>query len=152
MMKLSRLYLLLALCAVGSLPAAPALKTSTWNTVEVEPASTSIYVGSVKLTTSEFRRSGDRFSATYEAKVWPWVFWNEHGDISITIPSADLDRLERGERVEFTGSASNHKHKPRTITGWAERHNPGTGKIKVRIGVDDTELIFNTTYRFPDAG
>jgi hypothetical protein len=119
-----------------------------WDSVTVAPMKTSIYIGSVTLTTGEFRRDGDRFSATYEARVRPWFFWSETGRITITLPFADLERLARGERVEFTGEAFNHKNKPRHVTGRAERIDGTTGKIKVRIGVDDTELIFNGAYRF----
>jgi len=53
--------------------------------------------------------------------------------------------------VEFTGEATNHKHKPRHVSGRADRTDAANGKIKVRVGVDDTELIFNGTYRFNNA-
>ena len=119
-----------------------------WDSVTMPPVKTSIYVGSVTLTTGVFRRDGDQFSTTYEAKVRPWFFWSETGHITITLPAADLEKLARGERIEFKGEATNHKNKPRYVTGRADRTNAATGTIKVRIGVDDTELIFNTTYRF----
>jgi hypothetical protein len=139
---------LLLLSTVTSVPADTSQNIGEWDSVSIEPVKTSIYVGSVKLTTTEFRREGDRFSSTYEAKVWPWFFWSETGHITITLPYAELEKLARGERVEFTGEALNNKNKPRHVTGHAERTNAATGKIKVRIGVDDTELIFNSTYRF----
>lgn len=142
------LCLLLTLAAVASLPADTTQNIGDWDSVSMAPVRTSIYVGSVNLITSEFHRNGDQFTATYEAKVRPWFFWNETGRITITLPYADLEKLGRGERVEFTGEAFNHKNKPRHVTGRAERTDAATGKIKVRIGVDDTELIFNTTYRF----
>ena len=52
----------------------------------------------------------------------------------------------KGETVEFTGDAKNHKGKPRRVTGRAQPANDHAGKIKVRIHVDDVELIFNGTY------
>jgi hypothetical protein len=115
--------------------------------VAVPAMKTSIYVGSVTLTTGEFRRDGDRFSTTYEAKVFPWFFWSETGSITITVAAADLARLARGETVEFTGDAENHKHKPRKVTGRAQPADAQSGRIKVRIHVDDVELIFNGPYR-----
>jgi hypothetical protein len=121
-----------------------------WDVVVVPPIKTSIYVGSVTLTTSVFQGAGDQFEATYEAKVWPWFFWNETGRITIRMPRAELERLARGERIEFAGEARNHKGKPRHVTGRADRIDAASGKIKVRIGVDDTELVFNGTYRFPN--
>ncbi len=108
---------------------------------------TSIYVGNVTLTTSEFLRDGDAFSATYEAKVWPWFFWSESGKITITLKEADNAALRRTETREFTGEAFNQKHKPRKITGRAQPADANSGKIKVRINVDDVELIFNGTYK-----
>jgi len=149
MMSRSRLCLLLVMGAVSALLRADTTRlVGDWDSVRIAPMKTSIYVGSVSLTTGEFRREGDRFTATYEAKVRPWFFWGETGHITINLSPADLERLNRGERVEFTGEATNHKNKPRHVSGRADRTDAANGKIKVRVGVDDTELIFNGTYRF----
>ncbi len=118
--------------------------------VTVPAMKTSIYVGSVTLTTSEFARDGETWTATYEAKVFPWFFWGEKGGITIRVPAADLAKLARGETVEFAGDALNHKNKPRKVTGRAQPADAATGRIKVRIHVDDVELIFNGPYRFSD--
>ncbi len=142
------LCLLTLLTAVTRLTADTSQRIGDWDSVTIQSVKTSIYVGSVTLTTGELQREGGKYTTTYEAKVWPWFFWSETGRISITLPDSDLERLARGERVEFTGEAHNHKNKPRTITGRADRTDAATGKIKVRIGVDDTEIIFNSTYRF----
>ena len=139
------------LAAVGMLRAQAAAIVE-WDTVAIASMKTSIYIGSVTLTTSEFKREGDQYTATYEARIWPWIFWNETGRITIKLPADDVERLKRGERVEFVGEAANHKNKPRHVTGRADRISDDTGKIKVRIGVDDTELIFNGTYRVPSPG
>lgn len=137
------LLTLLLLAFTGS--AASAAETFTRATV---PAmKTSIYVGSVTLSTGAFERRGDQWSTTYQAKVFPWFPWSEHGDITITVTDADLARLARGETVEFTGDAQNHKKKPRRVTGRAQPANDHAGKIKVRIAVDDVELIFNGSYQ-----
>jgi len=148
MMSRPRLCLFLLLAAMAPLRADTTQLIGDWDSVTIAPVKTSIYVGSVTLATSEFRRNGDKFLATYEAKVWPWFFWSETGRITITLALAELQKLAGGERVEFTGDAFNHKNKPRHVTGRAERTNPANGRIKVRISVDGTELIFNTTYRF----
>lgn len=142
------LCLFLLLAAVAGLWADTSQSLGEWDSVTVPPVKTSIYVGNVTLTTGVFQRDGDKFNTTYEAKVWPWFFWSETGRITINLPPADLERLARGERVEFTGEAFNHKNKPRHVTGRADRTDAANGKIKVRIGVDDTEIIFNGTYRF----
>lgn len=145
-MFLLRLALVFA-CSAAALPGA------TGDRVAIPTMKTSIYVGSVTLVTTPFERNGDEFTATYAAKVRPWFFWGETGEIRIKVPATDLLRLLAGETVEFTGDAANHKKKPRNVTGRAQPSGVGskTGKIKVRIGVDDTELIFNGTYELTDA-
>ena len=152
-MRISRLRpgLLLALAALVTLRADTTRPAGGWDAVTVAPMKTSIYIGSVTLTAAEFRRVGDKFATTYEAKVRPWFFWSETGRASITVPQADLERLARGERVEFTGEGTNQKNKPRKITGYAERADGATGKIKVRLSADGIELVFNGTYRFNNA-
>lgn len=142
-MRLSVICLLL----LGALPL-PAAEPPAGTTITVAPMKTSIYVGSVTLTTEAFRRDGDKLLSTYDAKVRPWFFWSEHGRISITVPPAEMERLARGERIEFTGEAFNQKEKPRQVTGRADRSDATTGKIKVRITVDGIELVFNGEYRF----
>lgn len=142
------LCLLLPACVWAAAPAV----TPGWNRVLVEPVKTSIYVGSVTLTTQPFVRNDLTLGSTYAAKVFPWIFWNETGDITITLNAGQLARLERGERCVFTGEAQNHKGKPRHVTGHADPTGPDTGKIKVRIGAGDVELIFNGTYQLAVAG
>lgn len=148
-----QLCLFLALGAVAPLRADIALLASP--RVTVTPMKTSIYVGSVTLTTTDFLQQGEGFKATYEAKVRPWFFWGETGQITIKLPSTDLTRLALGQPIEFTGEATNHKNKPRTVTGRAQPAGPTSGKIKVRIMADGIELIFNGTYQLlagPPAG
>ena len=143
-----RFILLTALLFTAARAAESAAPAPTLDRVIVPPMKTSIYVGSVTLTTSAFRRDGDKFAATYEAKVFPWFFWSETGGITITVTAADLARLARGETVEFVGDAFNHKNKPRKVTGRAQPADARSGKFKVRIHVDDVELIFNGPYQF----
>lgn len=142
------LCLLLLLAATAGLRADAAPPAGEWDAVSVPAMKTSIYVGSVTLTTGVFQRDGETYATTYEAKVWPWFFWSETGRITIAMPRTALEKLARGERAEFTGEAINHKNKPRHVTGYAERADAATGKIKVRIGVDDTVVVFNGAYRF----
>lgn len=140
-----RLWLLLALGSVAPLRADIELLTPP--RVTVAPMKTSIYVGSVTLTTTDFQPQDENFKATYEAKVRPWFFWGETGQITIKLPVTDLTRLALGQPIEFTGEAANHKNKPRTVTGRAQPAGPTSGKIKVRIMADGIELIFNGTYQ-----
>ena len=140
-----RLCLLLVLGAVAPLPAQVPLLPSP--RVLVAPMKTSIYIGSVTLTTTDFLQADESFAATYEARVRPWFFWSETGRISIKLPVTDLTRLALGQPIEFTGEAANHKGKPRTVTGRAQPADGTSGKIKVRITADGIELVFNGTYQ-----
>lgn len=142
--------LLLGLLGLGTLLRAqsPTPAPVPWDRVNIPPMKTSIYVGSVTLSTKVFERQGSTLSTTYEAKVFPWFFWGETGRITITLQDAELAHLAKGESAEFTGEAFNQKNKPRKVTGRAQPINSTSGKMKIRINVDDLELIFNGTYQF----
>jgi hypothetical protein len=121
-------------------------------TVAIEPAKTSIYIGSVTMTMPTFHRFGARYESSYVAKVFPYFFYNEKGTLGIEFTDAQLAQLERGERVEFTGQARSDTGEDRRIEGHATPADAGSGKIKVRVFVSKKiELIFNTTYRFAPA-
>lgn len=120
-----------------------------YDRANVATAKTSIYIGNVKLEMPVFEREGAVYSSTYEAKVFPFFFYNEAGRISITIPDEDLRRLAAGERIYFEGEAFSDKDEPRRVEGHADPADAESGKIKVRVWVSkNIELIFNTTYRF----
>ena len=118
-----------------------------WSHITVEPMKTSIYIGSVRLNTAVFERNGANFSTTYDARVVPWFFWNESGNITLFLNDAEWAKIGRGERTDFKGEAMNEKKKPRHVTGWAQPADRTSGKIKVRVMADGIELIFNGTYR-----
>lgn len=143
-----------ALFATATAPAfAP--DPSPYDTVVVSKTKTSIYVGSVSLTMTPFtREAGDVYSAEYKATVVPFIIFNESGQLRITFSGEQLERLERGERVEFSGDGKNKGGSPRPITGHASADLPGarTGKIKVRVFVTKKmALVFDTTYAFAES-
>lgn len=147
-MRLLRLFPLFAFCTLTPLSAATAPAAADWDRVAIAPMKTSIYVGSVTLATGMFERQGATLATTYAAKVFPWIFWSETGHITIQLTEAVLAQLARGETTEFTGDAVSHKGKPRRVTGRAQPADASSGKIKVRIKIDDVELIFNGPYQF----
>ncbi len=128
-----------------------------YDRVEIAPTKTSIYIGSVAMTMPAFvRTGGGAYESTYAAKVFPFFFQRESGRLSVAFSDEALRRLERGERVEFTGQAVATNGDERRIEGHATPAGAGvaatTGKIKVRVFVSKRiELIFNTTYAFLDA-
>ena len=151
MMPRSLLCLCLLLGTVSALTAQAVPVPTAWDRITIAPMKTSIYVGSVTLTTDAFGRSGSTLSSSYEAKVRPWFFWGETGKINLTLSDEALASLARGERAEFTGDATNHKKKPRKVTGHADPADATSGKIKVRIMADGVALIFNGTYKLDSA-
>lgn len=122
---------------------------SRYDRVEVAPARTSIYVGTVSLTMPAFARKNGVYASTYVAKVFPVFFYNEKGRLSIELSDEALRRLERGEPVEFKGRAVREDGSERPVEGKATPADASSGKIKVRVFYSKrVELIFNTTYRF----
>jgi hypothetical protein len=117
--------------------------------VEIAPAKTSIYIGSVTMIMPTFQRTGARYESSYVARVFPYFFYNERGTLAIDFTAEQLTRLDRGERVDFQGRARSESGEPRRIEGHATPTDATSGKIKVRVFVTEKiELIFNTTYRF----
>jgi hypothetical protein len=149
---MTRPKLLLLAAALAFAPGARAdpAPLSRYATVKVEPAKTSIYIGSVTLTAAPFTREGNAYSATYAARVFPFFLYDEKGTLWIDASDDDLRRLERGESVNLTGHARNENGAERQITGRADPADATSGKLKVRIVVSKhIELVFNTTYQFP---
>ncbi len=117
--------------------------------VEVEPSKTSIYIGTVSLTTPAFVRQGGSYETSYRAKVFPYFFYNESGQLSIDVSDEQLRALERGETIEFKGRGVREDGAERRVEGKATPADAKSGKLKVRVFVSKRiELIFNTTYRF----
>jgi hypothetical protein len=124
---------------------------AAYDRVEIAPTKTSIYIGSVSMTMPPFVRKQGAFTSTYTAKVFPYFFYNEKGRLSIAISDATLRQLEAGQPVEFEGEGVSSDGETRRIAGRAVPADAKSGKIKVRVFVSKKiQLIFNTTYRFPD--
>ena len=129
-------------------PATPPLNPR-YRRVEVAPTKTSIYVGTVSLTLPPLERRKDGYTTTYEAKVFPFFFYNETGRLWIEFSDEQLRRLERGERVSFQGHAQRADGSEHRVEGSVTPADVMSGKVKVRVfATMSVELIFNTTYRF----
>jgi hypothetical protein len=132
-------------------PAAAGL-LSRYGKVDVAPAKTSVYVGTVTMTMPPFVRQAGVYETEYTAKVFPYFFLNENGRISIDFSDEQLRQLAGGQTVEFKGRGLRADGVERRVEGKATPIDATSGKIKVRVFVSkSTELIFNTTYRFPDS-
>lgn len=150
MVRVSRARWLVPLLFGAVLQAQPSL--SSYQRVEIAPTKTSIYIGTVAMTMPAFVRTNGAFSSTYVAKVFPYFFYNEKGRISITVPDATLQQLADRQPIEFHGEGFSTEGESRRIEGRAIPTDSRSGRIKVRVFVSKKiQLIFNTTYRFPDA-
>ncbi len=119
--------------------------------VEVAKSSTSIYIGSVSLSLDRLARTETGYAAAYNARVFPFFFESESGQFSIEFSDDQLRQIERGEQVNFTGTARNHRGRDRRITGRVTPADAQSGAIKVRIFVTEKiRLVFETTYRFAE--
>lgn len=155
--RLPAVLVLAAVLAAGevrvatALPPPPAPASGRHAEVTVEPTATSIYIGKVSLAMPPFTRRDGIFTTAYTAKVFPFFFYSERGNISIEFSDEQLQKLEHGETVYFKGHASSTDGDDRRIEGRAvpDAAGGGPGKIKVRVWVSKRiELIFNSVYRF----
>lgn len=128
---------------------APPAATPAFATVKIPPLKTFIYLGSVHLILAPLHRQDGVYTAGYEARVFPYFFFDEAGRFSIAMPDADLQRLARGEPVDFSGEAQTTAGSVRRIAGRAAPDGAHGGRVKVRVFVTkNIQLIFNGTYRF----
>jgi hypothetical protein len=145
-----------AMLAAAPAPATPASARETpaplnprYRQVEVAPSQTSIYLGTVSLALPPLERRKDGYTATYEASVFPFFFYNETGQLWIECSDEQLRRLERGERVAFQGRVRRTEGSEHRVEGTVTPADATSGKVKVRVfATKSIELIFNTTYRF----
>ena len=150
--RVCRVAVCAALLVGATLNSAPDAAPPRYTRVVVAPAKTSIYLGTVSMAMPAFVRVNGGFEAAYVAKVFPFFFYNENGRLRVEISDASLRQLERGEAIEFKGRAVRQDGAERRVEGKATPIDAATGKIKVRVFYSKRiELIFNTSYRFPDA-
>jgi len=143
------LLLLLLGLALAPLARAGELDPSRYDKVDIPPVRTSIYIGRVTLTLAGLVRHHETYTSAYSAKVFPYFFYNEQGHLSITVTDEMLQRLAKGETVQFQGSGLSSDGEERHIEGKAVPVDALSGHIKVRVFVSKhIQLIFNTTYRF----
>jgi hypothetical protein len=147
-----RVWLCSAFLAGAFRTTAADIDAASYARVLVAPAKTSIYLGSVSMAMGEFVRVPGGYEAPYVAKVFPFFFYDEAGQLRVEISEAGLRQLAAGEPVEFRGRAVRADGAERRVEGKATPADAASGKIKVRVFYSKRiELIFNTTYRFLDA-
>lgn len=120
--------------------------------VTVDPAKTSIYVGSVTLSFTPSTRKAGIYAADYTAKVFPYFFMSEKGSLTLDAPDEVMRRLASGEAVDFIGRGTSSSGAARRFEGRATPTDAANGKLKVHVFVSKRiDLIFNMTYHFTPA-
>lgn len=117
--------------------------------VVVEPAKSSIYVGSVTLSLSAATRQNAAYECTYTAKVFPYFFMSETGQLRLNAPDETMRRLALGESVSFNGTGLSADGEKRRFEGQATPADATSGRLKVRCFISKRiSLAFDMGYRF----
>lgn len=117
--------------------------------VVVEPAKASVLIGSVTMTFAPATRKAGAYATDYSAKVFPFFFLGEEGKLVLDAPDQTLQRLARGESVDFSGRGVSTSGAERRFEGRATPTNATGGNLKVHAFVSNRiDLVFNMTYRF----
>ena len=144
------LCILLGCLALAAMAADESL--SRFDRVVVDPAKTSIYIGSVTMSFSPATRVAGVYATDYTAKVFPYFFMSETGKLFLDAPDETLRKLARGEVVDFSGHGVSSSGAERRFEGRATPTDATSGKLKVHAFVSKRiDLIFNMTYRFGPA-
>ncbi len=117
--------------------------------VDIPVCKTSIYIGSVTMTTSRFRRQGEYYQAGYQASVFPFFFYREKGTLSIKVDSTAMAQLAKGEKILIQGTATTSSGESRRIDCTATPTDIHSGILKIKVLVSRSiKLSFTTSYRF----
>lgn len=135
------------LLAVGAFGADESL--ARYAHVTVDPAKSSIYIGSVTMAFTPATRKAGVYESVYSAKVFPYFFLNETGKLFLDAPDETLRKLARGEAVDFSGHGISASGTERRFEGRVTPIDATRGKLKVRAFVSKRiNLVFDMTYRF----
>jgi hypothetical protein len=145
-----------AILYLGLFLVRPALRADAdirrFSVIEIKPAKTSIYIGTVSLSLQPFVRHEGTYLSSYNARVFPFFFANESGRITIPVPDEMLRKAARGETVNFVGKGLSEDGDERRIEGLATPAGPADGKMRVRVFVSKRiAFTFNTTYHLRSA-
>lgn len=125
------------------------IAASPYDQVEIAPARTSVFGGSVSLTIAPLAATPTGFASTYRVRVVPFFFLGEKGQLSIELSPDQLQQLATGVATTFVGRAENKAGEVRHIEGRADPIDDRSGNVSVRIVVSKhSELNFQSTYRF----
>jgi hypothetical protein len=133
-----------AFLAPFTLAAQPVIRDST---IIVAPAKTSIYVGHLAVLPGPFTWNGTGFEANLTVTLEPYGFHDE-AKVHIQVGDDELERLQRGETIDFKGRVVRENGQTRRLTGRAVPSGPTAGKLDIRVFLSSQITVsFATTYQ-----
>ena len=142
----------LAVAALALVARAGDGSLARYDHVVVDPAKSSIYVGSVTMSFAPATRKNATYESDYTAKVFPYFFLSEKGKLTLDAPDETLRHLTQGESVDFSGRGVSTDGQARRFEGRATPIDATSGKLKVRAIVSKRiSLTFDMSYRFVPA-
>jgi len=135
-----------------SIPEAPAFtnSASTNLTLIIEPSSMPVDAGKATLTIGALQRVGGVYTGDYKVTVFPYFLKNEKGTLAIVVPDESLAKINQGQVVAITGTAttSGKGERARPIEAMATPADINHGNLKLWFMAGDRKMIFEPAYHF----
>jgi len=115
----------------------------------VDPCSTWVSLGKVRLIISPLTLKGKFYLADYQIKVVPYFLKNEKGTMVLDASDPMVRKLLKGTAVPITGKATNTRNgRIKVINGMATPSGNDRGTVTVSIATENGLLVFNSFYHF----
>ena len=135
-----------------SIPEAPAFtnSASTNLTLIIEPSSMPVDAGKATLTIGVLQRVGGVYTGDYKVTVFPYFLKNEKGTLAIVVPDESLAKINQGQVVAITGTATTggKGERARPIEAMATPADINHGNLKLWFMAGDRKMIFEPAYHF----
>jgi len=135
-----------------SIPEAAAFtnSASTNLTLIIEPSSMPVDAGKATLTIGALQRVGGVYTGDYKVTVFPYFLKNEKGTLAIIVPDESLAKINQGQVVAITGTATTggKGERARPIEAMATPADINHGNLKLWFMAGDRKMIFEPAYHF----
>ncbi len=118
------------------------------NEIFIAPCSTSITGGKAKLEIGALASKSGIFLGEYALKVFPYIFMNETGSLSMPLPEESFKKLTEMNPVVVTGQATTAKNgKVRKVNAKLTPTAKDAGAVTFSFTGENTKLVFNSNYK-----
>jgi hypothetical protein len=133
-------------------PAAPPAtnSVSTNLTLMIGPSSMPVDGGKATLTIGALQRTNGVYTGGYKITVFPYFLKNEKGTLAIVVSDESLAKINQGEVVAITGTAttSGKSGSTRSVEAMATPADINHGNLKLWFMAGDRKMIFEPAYHF----